>query len=225
MPLLGFRATVYEEYIHEVRVGGKYCQGRERKYLNVCKVTINYIYRVLSVVPELPGLDFLLLRLSVSEDKHDHRLHRRRLQLTMVGVGCVVEGDPVELALVHVRHLVVLAPHAARGRGVQGVVEAEGGVHFGDLNLLRVRVPAAVVVPRLPDRVLVQDVLGRVRFLGELEARVAVDDASRGANLHKSCQWRKWGVCCMRLRLRYMHLNAIIRGGISSWSRFSSLTG
>ena len=31
----GFRETVYEEYIHEVRVGGKYCQVR-RKYLNVC---------------------------------------------------------------------------------------------------------------------------------------------------------------------------------------------
>ena len=145
------------------------------------------------MMPELPSLDLLLLRLAVAEHEHDHRLHRWRLELPVVGVGLVVEGDSVELTLVHVGHLVVLSSHAAGGGSVEGVVEAEGGEHLGDLHLLRVRVPTAVVVPWLSNRVLVEDVLGGVRLLGELEAGVAVDHASGGGDLHKSCQWRKWG--------------------------------
>ena len=144
----------------------------------------------------------------------------------MVRVGLVVECDSIELALVHVGHLVVLPPHAAGGRCVEGVVEAKRGKDLGDLHLLRVRVSTPIVVPRLSNCVLVEDVLGGVGLLGELEAGVTVDHASGGGDLHKkkSCQWRKWGVCCMH-RLHYMHLSAIIRGGISSLSRFSSLTG
>ena len=199
----------------------------ERKYLNVCQVvTINNIYRVLSVMPELPSLDLLLLRLAVPEHEHDHRLHRWGLELPVVRIGLVVEGDSVELALVDVGHLVVLSSHAAGGGCVQRGVEPERGEDLGDLNLLCVRVSTPIVVPRLSNCVLVEDVLGGVGLLGELEAGVAVHHASGGGDLQKkeSCQWRKWGVCCMH-RLHYMHLSAIIRGGISSLSRFSSLTG
>ena len=185
----GFRGTVYEEYIHEVRVGGKYCRpGQKKIFKCVCKVSIKNIYRVLSVMPELPSLDLLLLRLSVAEHEHDHRLHRWRLELPVVGVRLVVEGDPIELALVHVRHLVVLSSHAAGGRGIEGVVEAKRGEDLGYLHLLRVRVSTPVVVPGLSNRVLIEDVLGGVRFLGELEAGVTVDHASGGGDLHKSCQ-------------------------------------
>ena len=157
-------------------------------------MTINNIYRVLSVMPELPGFDLLLLGLSVPEHEHDHRLHRWRLQLPVIRVGLVVEGHSIELALVDVGHLVVLSSHAAGGRCVQGVVEPERGEDLGDLHLLCVRVSTPVVVPRLSNCVLVEDVLGGVGLLGELEAVVAVDQASGGGDLHKSCQWRKWGV-------------------------------
>ena len=160
-------------------------QLARRKYLNVCKVSINNIYRVLSVMPELPSLDLLLLRLAVAEHQHDHRLHRWRLELPMVRVRLVVEGDSIELALVHVRHLVILSSHAAGGRCVEGVVEAKRGEDLGDLHLLRVRVSTPIVVPGLSNGVLVEDVLGGIRLLGELEAGVTVDHASGGGDLHK----------------------------------------
>ena len=73
----------------------------------------------------------------------------------------VLQGDAVELALVDVGHLVVLPPHRTRGGGIKNVAEPIRIVDLGDLDLLRVAVPASVVLPRFPgDGALVEKVLG-----------------------------------------------------------------
>ena len=111
--------------------------------------------------------------------------------MAQLGVRPVVQGDPVELALVDVGHLVVLPPNAAGGCRVQHVVEPVSVVHFRDLHFLRVTgkivdkysglillpvrwlpIAASVVMPRLPYCIFIQNILCVVK------ARITVHDAA-----------------------------------------------
>ena len=72
----------------------------------------------------------------------------------------VLQGHPVKLTLVDVGHLVVLPPHRTRGRGVKNIAEPIGIVDLGDLDLLRVTVPASIILPGFSgDGALVEKVL------------------------------------------------------------------
>ena len=90
--------------------------------------SLNRSWTHISIVLETPV---------VPEHEHDDGLDCGGLE-ALVWVGVVLQGHAVELPLVDVGHLVVLAPHRGRGRGVQDVAEAVRRVDLGDLDLLRV---------------------------------------------------------------------------------------
>ena len=84
--------------------------------------------RVLPGMPESPRLEFVVGVFLLAEDDHDHGFDRRvGLDVVLrVGIRPVVDGEGVELSLVHVRHAVFIRPLGGGDGSLEFVVEAVG---------------------------------------------------------------------------------------------------